>query len=312
MPRQNTRRLGLSPRVRGNRRPRVLDADIQRSIPACAGEPGPLSGVCRQKQVYPRVCGGTVLPIPRGVTWAGLSPRVRGNLYPAATERWQTRSIPACAGEPMPPGAARPRMWVYPRVCGGTTPIAESSRKSWGLSPRVRGNPGPETVAGTRIGSIPACAGEPWRPGMQSGPPGVYPRVCGGTPAQLGVAARKKGLSPRVRGNLLAALHDDQQRGSIPACAGEPCQRQFRPFPAEVYPRVCGGTGPKARPGQVWSGLSPRVRGNRPAGSGLVPSAGSIPACAGEPGQGPAGQPRPRVYPRVCGGTWASGRRRKR
>ena len=52
-----------------------------------------------------------------------------------------------------------------------------------GLSPRVRGNPTPNTeyIYGNR--SIPACAGEPilWQTiGTRRR---VYPRVCGGTPA---------------------------------------------------------------------------------------------------------------------------------
>ena len=86
-----------------------------------------------------------------------------------------------------------------------------------------------------------------------------------------------------------------------------------------VYPRVCGGTTmrkPRSQP--PCSGLSPRVRGNRPM------SYRSIPACAGEPSAGHRdlrreglsprvrGNPQqtaiigrlaPTVYPRVCGGT---------
>ena len=53
-------------------------------------------------------------------------------------------------------------------------------------------------------------------------------------------------------------------------------------------------------------GLSPRVRGNRSPGSEVEFLAGSIPACAGEPGAVPVGCRRLRVYPRVCGGTEAA------
>ena len=70
---------GLSPRVRGNLI--ILAGGIggDRSIPACAGEPGISAKRHRPSQVYPRVCGGT-----RGASgcWRssfGLSPRVRGN-----------------------------------------------------------------------------------------------------------------------------------------------------------------------------------------------------------------------------------------
>ena len=70
-----------------------------------------------------------------------------------------------------------------------------------------------------------------------------------------------------------------------------------------VYPRVCGGTGAYPLAWRGWSGLSPRVRGNRFQGQPRHPWAGSIPACAGEP---PARDISPAslgVYPRVCGGT---------
>ena len=52
--------LGLSPRVRGNRRVQFRTLHTLRSIPASAGEPA--SGFLVQgiRKVYPRECGGTV------------------------------------------------------------------------------------------------------------------------------------------------------------------------------------------------------------------------------------------------------------
>ena len=50
---------GLSPRVRGNRgKNKEYDWD-ERSIPACAGEPGAGAAGVAHAEVYPRVCGGT-------------------------------------------------------------------------------------------------------------------------------------------------------------------------------------------------------------------------------------------------------------
>ena len=66
---------------------------------------------------------------------------------------------------------------------------------------------------------------------------------------------------------------------------------------------MCGGTRDALKNQVPFKGLSPRVRGNqmhRAKSNGFI---GSIPACAGEPAlSGPHGC-RPRVYPRVCGGT---------
>ena len=56
---------GLSPRVRGNRQHDILGAYPARSIPACAGEPLLRHRERLQDAVYPRVCGGTKVPVAR-------------------------------------------------------------------------------------------------------------------------------------------------------------------------------------------------------------------------------------------------------
>ena len=213
---------GLSPRVRGNRSGLTKLCPLPRSIPACAGEPPPVSGLRRKNRVYPRVCGGTPifgLLIGRR---RGLSPRVRGNPQPEAPAGRQGRSIPACAGEPPDDLDACLLTTVYPRVCGGTARQSLAGYLWRGLSPRVRGNPASALATATPRRSIPACAGEP-RPALapaQSA--GVYPRVCGGTelPPVIGICGQ--GLSPRVRGNRHRRIFAGGEGGSIPACAGEP------------------------------------------------------------------------------------------
>ena len=52
-------RVGLSPRVRGNRLFVLLAGGGEGSIPACAGEPIQLGEAFVVFGVYPRVCGGT-------------------------------------------------------------------------------------------------------------------------------------------------------------------------------------------------------------------------------------------------------------
>ena len=233
----------------------------------------------------------------------GLSPRVRGN-PDNRTDRGPGRgSIPACAGEPSGRQRCRGGSWVYPRVCGGTKPNLSQQFLFQGLSPRVRGNLQLRWGAEPKLGSIPACAGEPLRCRPQPPPVGVYPRVCGGTGRHQPERAGRQGLSPRVRGNLIGTTWRAARSGSIPACAGEPSAWRGRGHAAGVYPRVCGGTVSAARLDAGQDGLSPRVRGNPKALLGFRPSDGSIPACAGEPA---VENPRiniKRVYPRVCGGT---------
>ena len=132
---------GLSPRVRGNRRPCPLRTRRRRSIPARAGEPpGPRLDIFGRRsiparagepddapfrvelrRVYPRACGGTGCPIPSVNRTAGLSPRVRGNHAHAVLNCNIDGSIPARAGEPA--ATRRDSGWcrVYPRACGGTS-----------------------------------------------------------------------------------------------------------------------------------------------------------------------------------------------
>ena len=213
---------GLSPRVRGNRLVRGPRLQLSGSIPACAGEPAPISRIWECKWVYPRVCGGTPPARKRRVRRWGLSPRVRGNRALGIAAPAGVRSIPACAGEPTTRGYWSLRRRVYPRVCGGTGFRAPALCLRQGLSPRVRGNRLQSCHSRSGMGSIPACAGEPFRhlaPGRISG---VYPRVCGGTPDGQPDTIFRRGLSPRVRGNHDTGLSPPRPAGSIPACAGEP------------------------------------------------------------------------------------------
>ena len=168
---------GLSPRVRGNRPPKPLNAPCAGSIPARAGEPVPhyAAATFRMRPVYPRACGGTstcISTVPSGGL-SGLSPRVRGNpasCPPQNTTGWvriETRRglSPRVRGNPDQPG-----------VC--------NHHSDTGLSPRVRGNHLYQRSNSDAImGSIPARAGEPCAivRTTTTFTLTVYPRACGGT-----------------------------------------------------------------------------------------------------------------------------------
>ena len=195
---------GLSPRVRGNRHPPQAQEGLGGSIPACAGEPRGGRGGATHTRVYPRVCGGTRCTVQQLADGDGLSPRVRGNPGDGAARVHIDGSIPACAGEPSPICGCGRRTGVYPRVCGGTAQRWRIPSSTWGLSPRVRG--------------------EPHYGNTTRDTAGVYPRVCGGTLVAAAPDDQGAGLSPRVRGNLRAYSCPCLKRGSIPACAGEPAR----------------------------------------------------------------------------------------
>ncbi len=214
--------VGLSPRVRGNRPGPLADYAGKGSIPACAGEPHAPSPGVHPGGVYPRVCGGTNYHDWQHRRRRGLSPRVRGNLEVRRDVAAGERSIPACAGEPKSLHRPQGRQLVYPRVCGGTAAPRRYAIASRGLSPRVRGNPGPARRLPGPERSIPACAGEPFGPPHSGHRYRVYPRVCGGTRCNAGARGCDPGLSPRVRGNPGYRYRTTMGSGSIPACAGEP------------------------------------------------------------------------------------------
>ena len=276
-------RVGLSPRVRGNRAGRWRRCAPPRSIPACAGEPSWRLDPLGISRVYPRVCGGTLAQFCVAPAAEGLSPRVRGNPAPLPPSGALRRSIPACAGEPVTLTPTAPSARVYPRVCGGTKYGQEVVDANAGLSPRVRGNPAAAKAYNAECGSIPACAGEPdscSRAGCRSE---VYPRVCGGTTISPAPRITLEGLSPRVRGNPEQRQRHQRKKRSIPACAGEPQRPRSPGIRFSVYPRVCGGTLPRCSAKSRLYGLSPRVRGNPLTRCRWNCGPRSIPACAGEP-----------------------------
>ena len=254
-------------------------------------------------KVYPRVYGGTGCAGSAAWISEGLSPRVRGNHLPRFGRASPRGSIPACTGEPLASRVRTCRVWVYPRVYGGTQGARVRGDVQEGLSPRVRGNPDSRQRQTSHGRSIPACTGEPIRAEKQVKMSGVYPRVYGGTPVSGPSMDAWTGLSPRVRGNPWECSDAETRSRSIPACTGEPRGSQSSHCCIRVYPRVYGGTRPDAPSQLSTQGLSPRVRGNHGPDVPAIADIGSIPACTGEPlpidGRiGPG-----TVYPRVYGGT---------
>ena len=192
---------------------------------------------------------------------------------------------------------------VYPRACGGTAYYLNATTAIEGLSPRLRGNRGyrPSVLDDKR--SIPALAGEPARWRSTGAQDGVYPRACGGTPRPHLPCRGYRGLSPRLRGNPRHPGPPNEALGSIPALAGEPSGRIQEKLLAAVYPRACGGTPRAVSSDSLASGLSPRLRGNRPRLRLSEQRPRSIPALAGEPAIPPPEAHIAAVYPRACGGT---------
>ena len=219
--------------------------------------------------------------------------------------------------------AAATSLSVHPRARGATSARLGSVRTGLGSSPRVRGSLRVDGDLHLLEGSIPACAGEPFRRRRPDRAPWVHPRVCGGAGGAPEWGLPFEGPSPRVRGSRRAVRRAACGDGSIPACAGEPVTGRLvetpvgRSIPAcagepapgdrqarwfRVHPRVCGGARVLRKRALSRVGPSPRVRGSRGPVGPDGRRAGSIPACAGEPSLQRHEAERARVHPRVCGG----------
>ena len=295
---------GLSPRGRGNRvgvvvvgeldrsipawagdrRRKMARRSHSRSIPAWAGEPPFQSMMYCWAKVYPRVGGGTARRRSAYAACAGLSPRGRGNQLNPVCQRLVFGSIPRGRGNRVDLDRARADAGSIPAWAGGTSLAYSAGVLTTGLSPRGRGNHSRSHRDVVIPRSIPAWAGEPRanRAGVKEG--WVYPRVGGGTGLRGTRNGFFGGLSPRGRGNPTRRTFRQLARRSIPAWAGEPyrgscCRRRGR-----VYPRVGGGTRVEGGAWEDEYGLSPRGRGNPDSPPGSRRRLRSIPAWAGEPG----------------------------
>ena len=178
-----------------------------------------------------------------------------------------------------------------------------SPNGSRGLSPPTRGNRPSRVQNHERQGSIPAHAGEPASTAPRIGKRRVYPRPRGGTVSEMAIPTTTEGLSPPTRGNHSGGRRDNREQGSIPAHAGEPVPVTDRWDEVSVYPRPRGGTGFSGENLSRKKGLSPPTRGNRHDADPIYSWERSIPAHAGEPGEGLAGGGTSGVYPRPRGGT---------
>ena len=109
---------GSSPRVRGTGIQCLDEVEVERFIPACAGNSPGRSRKHQSKPVHPRVCGEQRSANLKNRPRIGSSPRVRGTVSRASRFWPFARFIPACAGNRPPRRLTTLRLPVHPRVCG--------------------------------------------------------------------------------------------------------------------------------------------------------------------------------------------------
>ena len=233
--------IGSSPRARGTGHPGAQCWQLQRFIPAGAGNR------CR--------CGTTRCR-------CSVHPRGRGE---QATSCWvamsSLRFIPAGAGnrleEPPPP----PPFSVHPRGRGEQKGGSIGLIGLNGSSPRTRGTVWSAAPSSYPWRFIPADAGNRIGGSGSTAPPSVHPRGRGEQQHNLLELLIGNGSSPRTRGtDLKIATHIDDRR-FIPAGAGNRKTMSWAIGRPPVHPRGRGeqldGVGKRFGLG----GSSPRARG---------------------------------------------------
>jgi len=176
---------------------------------------------------HPRVGGGTKPRHAADIISGGPSPRGRGNLDGDISAGIAQGTIPAWAGEPALRTIRSCMRRDHPRVGGGTGCASRTGARTWGPSPRGRGNHRSLKPFCLVLGTIPAWAGEPHLPQPAHKATGDHPRVGGGTFQRPAALRAVQGPSPRGRGNQADHAGALGAGGTIPAWAGEPNLRHL-------------------------------------------------------------------------------------
>ncbi|MEN9874262.1 MAG: hypothetical protein RL186_1159 [Pseudomonadota bacterium] len=130
---------GSSPRGRGTEIVVGMKGEINRFIPAWAGNSPSDGKRCGVWSVHPRVGGEQVVAGIISQDRSGSSPRGRGTATTLALFSVVGRFIPAWAGNSCQSVSADLAASVHPRVGGEQYPCARGPRGAVGSSPRGRG-----------------------------------------------------------------------------------------------------------------------------------------------------------------------------
>ena len=194
---------------------------------------------------------------------AGPSPLARGKPLRPPLVKATSGTIPARAGETRCPCSFLVGVGDHPRSRGGNRDEASHAQRVEGPSPLARGKLGMRLLDSGLTGTIPARAGEtPWAR-RQVAPDGDHPRSRGGNMSDRNLQLLVKGPSPLARGKRPDLGPRLDQRGTIPARAGETYARRHIDFEGRDHPRSRGGNGHEPGAGGLRPGPSPLARGKR-------------------------------------------------
>ncbi len=192
--------------------------NLERFIPAGAGNGKRCISAVRKSSVHPRGCGERRCKVSLHTHIIGSSPRVRGTAINFTNFTPSGRFIPAGAGNGTESRTTNLLLPVHPRGCGERKIFSTATRCLCGSSPRVRGTVALESVAFQLKRFIPAGAGngKSLSQGFIIFP--VHPRGCGERPLGRAYNRTTHGSSPRVRGTDLLQLYEITSNFQRPKC----------------------------------------------------------------------------------------------
>ncbi len=231
---------GPSPLTRGSPDRADKSARRQGSIPAHAGQPPRRPRTGGTGGVHPRSRGAASALDCLAVKSKGPSPLTRGSRATHPSHALRHGSIPAHAGQPLPPGAPACSAWVHPRSRGAAANCRAPKYRRAGPSPLTRGSPAPGCCRCGEPGSIPAHAGQPCSYTARARGSRVHPRSRGAAPAPRSLSTSPRGPSPLTRGSHQVPVIHPADQGSIPAHAGQPSLDDWTAMQPGVHPRSRG------------------------------------------------------------------------
>ena len=272
---------GSSPRARGTAHCLPRFPQINRFIPACAGNSRPGQSTASRAAVHPRVRGEQREDTSHASSKTGSSPRARGTGSPFSSSPNNSRFIPACAGNSFLPSSQTGALPVHPRVRGEQSVCGLRCALHIGSSPRARGTAECALQVVLFVRFIPACAGNSADCPRTAPSLPVHPRVRGEQHTRRINHTASLGSSPRARGTDRLVRPGQAEARFIPACAGNSRRLAWMMGFHSVHPRVRGEQGTGLMSAYQNIGSSPRARGTGLTTTPQATPGRFIPACAG-------------------------------
>ena len=174
--------------------------EIERFIPAPAGNSLSIGSRSTLPSVHPRACGEQMVIQRFGSPPTGSSPRLRGTVDSHGLELGRHRFIPAPAGNSNKARFSVSRETVHPRACGEQLHDDVTTEVTAGSSPRLRGTGGDVRSVNQDVRFIPAPAGNSMTLHLANSACSVHPRACGEQFLPRPNRPLIPGSSPRLRG----------------------------------------------------------------------------------------------------------------